>query len=381
MSLAVGALLPTRLAAEVAADVLLEGSVLLGMTWLVARVLAERSPAERHALWTTGFVLALLVPLGGRLLPQHSLGLVTLPGSPAETGTGWAATGFLVLWCAGALVLLVRLGSHRIRVGRLTSRGRTADPGDLPARIARREARRMGIARRVDVIYTGELRLPVTWGVLRPVLLLPPEARAWTETRLRAVTVHELAHVRRWDALSQQLAEVVRALYWTNPLVWTARRRASRERESACDEEVLRRGMASAEYAGILMEMAGRPGPVAAAEPEEGLALAAPSRLESRIAAVLEGRVAGRSVGAGGGALVSCLVLVLLSAPLAVSSPVTPAPSRAPAVGTRLRGLTAPPPGADPGRSPCARPGEPSRDRPGWRGPPRHRRRHRPRHP
>lgn len=358
----------------------------------ITSLLRRHSPAVRHTVWTVGFLLALLVPAGGFLLPSRSLGLLhyppalttstaagggsagleaaaPFPGLPTPTGSmdfpgplrtlsgageipgierlgAGLATGFLLLWGLGALVLVLRLVGHRIQVGRLTRRGTSAAPDDGPARVARREAARMGIRRHVGVVYTSELAVPVTWGVLRPILLLPPDATTWSETRLHAVLVHELAHVRRWDALSQQLAELARALYWANPLAWIGRRLAARERESACDDEVLRGGMASSDYAGVLVAMARR----STVDPrglrqefEGGLALAGPSRLEARVSAVLEGTAGARRFGRSV-TTASCLALTLVAAPLAgvsvvAESPVSP--SEDPGLSLRLRTVQA----------------------------------------
>lgn len=384
-----GDLLPVPLATDATLAVLLEGSLLLGATWGVAALLRRHAPAVRHTVWTTGLVLALLVPAAGALLPVRSLGLLPYPpplpgsaggGAPpsrgldaaapfpdlpapgpgAELPDGLAVTGvptagpgfeqlgtalataFLVFWALGALLMLGRLVGHRVHVDRLTRRGTPAPPGDTPARLVRLEARRMGIRRRVRVAYTSELAVPVTWGIVRPVLLLPPDAATWDDTRLRAVVVHELAHVRRWDALSQQLAELARALYWANPLVWIARRLAAAERESACDDEVLRGGMAPSEYAGILVEMArrsmGSP-PGLRQELEGGLALAGSSRLEARVSAVLERSPEDQRYGRST-TLASCLALTLVAAPLAgmsIMAETPEPPAEPPSLHTRLQ--------------------------------------------
>ena len=59
--------------------------------------------------------------------------------------------------------------------------------------------------------------MPMTCGVRRPVIVIPSIADLWDEDRRRAVLLHELAHVVRFDCLTQTLAEVAVALYWPHP--------------------------------------------------------------------------------------------------------------------------------------------------------------------
>jgi hypothetical protein len=88
------------------------------------------------------------------------------------------------------------------------------------------------------------------------VLLVPAEANAWPDERRRLVLLHELAHVRRWDWLTQLLAHVACALYWFNPLVWLAATQMRIERERACDDLVLSSGARASEYAQELLGLA-----------------------------------------------------------------------------------------------------------------------------
>ena len=82
----------------------------------------------------------------------------------------------------------------------------------------------------------------MVWGFFRPTILLPADASNWQEERLRAVLLHELAHIQRNDWESQLIAQVMCAVYWFNPLVWFAARRMRVEAERACDDHVLNAG-------------------------------------------------------------------------------------------------------------------------------------------
>ena len=90
--------------------------------------------------------------------------------------------------------------------------------------------------------------MPMTWGCLPAVgplpgagarVLLPAEAEEWPEDRRRAVLLHELAHVKRRDCLSQLIAQLACAVHWFNPLIWLAGHRMLVERERACDDLAL----------------------------------------------------------------------------------------------------------------------------------------------
>lgn len=79
----------------------------------------------------------------------------------------------------------------------------------------------------------------MTFGVLRPVILLPEGLDAQSEA-FRLVLAHELAHVKRRDCVRKLLFTVCLCLYWWNPLVWCMAILAGRDMELACDEAVLR---------------------------------------------------------------------------------------------------------------------------------------------
>jgi TonB family protein len=147
--------------------------------------------------------------------------------------------------------------------------------------------RALGIRRRVRVLESADARMPLTWGILRPVVLLPEGAREWPPARLRTVLLHELAHVARLDLLAQAIAQAACCLYWFHPLAWMAARQLRKERERACDDAVLNRGVAAPDYAGHLMDLV-RALAATRARWEDAPAMAEAPDLESRVRALLD---------------------------------------------------------------------------------------------
>jgi TonB family protein len=98
--------------------------------------------------------------------------------------------------------------------------------------------------------------VPLAWGILRPVVVLPEAAARWPEARIRVVLWHELTHIRRYDLAAQLLGQVACCLYWFQPLAWMAARRLRQERELACDDVVLAAGVPPHEYAADLVDLA-----------------------------------------------------------------------------------------------------------------------------
>ena len=81
---------------------------------------------------------------------------------------------------------------------------------------------------------------PLTYGLLRPVILLPKTLDRSDVSRLAFVLTHEMAHIRRFDALSKLLLAAAACLHWFNPLVWVMLVLANRDLELSCDAAVVR---------------------------------------------------------------------------------------------------------------------------------------------
>ena len=167
--------------------------------------------------------------------------------------------GLVIAWAviAGVLLLPRAIGLALVRA--LLRSGQTTAMPDWTA-LVESVARELGIRRRVRLCQSTRVGIPMTSGWLRPMLLLPKTAGDWPEARRRTVLLHELAHVKRWDYLSQAAAQWACALYWPNPLVWLAACRMHQECERACDDVVLNTGIRPSDYAGQLLQIAARAG-------------------------------------------------------------------------------------------------------------------------
>jgi beta-lactamase regulating signal transducer with metallopeptidase domain len=230
--------------------------VVVGAT-IGIRALRTASAATRAGVWAAAFPSLCLLPLLALARP-----VVELPLFVAEAPlvpAGWAFPSPLLLGAAIAAVALagvvhrlVRFGAAVAAITALTRRG-TELPQSNAALLARRLAAELGIRRTVRVVFAAGLPGPATWGLLRPVIVLPASAVDWPMERLRVVLVHELAHIHRGDYAVHVITELASALHWFNPLVRWAAARSRQEQESACDDAVLRDGTRPGPYANHLL--------------------------------------------------------------------------------------------------------------------------------
>ena len=175
----------------------------------------------------------------------------------------------------------------------------------------------LDVNRSVALRWTDRAVTPLTWGVFKPVVLLPRASEEWTDERIRMVLLHEVAHIQRLDALTQSLAQIACALFWINPLAWWGASQMRAERERACDDCVLARGERASTYAEHLLDIARS---FKAATPSAAVSMAARSELEGRLLDILDGDRPRRAVTrATVGALAIAGAFVVL--PLAALSP------------------------------------------------------------
>ena len=119
------------------------------------------------------------------------------------------------------------------------------------------------LRRRVQLRQSDRIKTPLTYGVLKPVILLPKETD-WNDSRqLSYVLLHEQIHIRRLDSLRKLVMTAALCIHWFNPFVWLMYILFNRDMELVCDEAVVhacgRRSRSA--YARTLISMEERKSP------------------------------------------------------------------------------------------------------------------------
>lgn len=252
-------------------DGLLKSLLLIAAFVLLDRLFCRRlSSASRHLVWLNALLcLAVLpwLPALTALWPyrpgaEHSVttgALIELTVSPGVSPDAQFNFGMtlLLLYLLPLALLLFRLVVALYKSQRLYL---TAVPETEPATIELLAKLRLSlqVSRPVRIRLSSSIDSPVSFGLLRPVILLPEQARDWTESITTDVLLHELSHIKRLDWLTTLLAYVVASLYWMNPLVWFALKQMRDQSEHSCDSAVLAAGRCDTDYAENLLDVATR---------------------------------------------------------------------------------------------------------------------------
>ena len=285
-------------------DTFLKSLIIVMVTAVASVLLSRMSASVRNLVWVAAFACLALVPIASLVVPQTEVrgwpqvaqnamplrtqtqaALITVsagnagpavgpnvksaPSTPlASNATTVTATPapvavnysyeFLkllsVLWACGVVMLALRMASSYGRLAQLRAQGARVDDPAFD-----NLATGIGVRRPVVLLQGGPDTAgfsPVTWGWLRPHILLPHEATSWTRVRREAALAHELAHIARSDWALTCGCTIIASICWLNPLVWLALRRMVFESERACDNRVLAMGNSATEYASDLLEIA-----------------------------------------------------------------------------------------------------------------------------
>ena len=370
---------------QVLIAIALKSLLIAGLTLGLLALMRKRSAAERSWVAHIGLFALVIMALAPLVLPRWNVEAPALLGNvPALETTAQAPAPHIAtasapigaqelpdlkasqpisispeaaataVYALPAAILLFITFLALARLIALRARADVLVDGHWLSALARAQ-RRMGFKHGTALLTSNELASPISWGLMRPVIVLNDRA-VEASGEAEAIIAHELAHVARMDWVKLLLARVATALFWFNPLVWLLAREAHQLREEAADDAVLATDVVDTDYAQLLVGVARHECP--------GLLLGAhgvaPSKssLARRVARVLDGKSV-RGPAARSFALGVFVGAVLVAAPLAALT-LTPGGSKKHADAPQAAGKLA---AVDPNK-PYYAPSEPPADLP-----------------
>lgn len=328
---------------------LLATAVRIAIILLIAGVLAftmrRASAAMRHLVWTLALAATLALPVltvtvpawkvpvlpvasaGGQdrqemmaqgsspVLPQQHAEPAhaseqSPPLSVQQNDAGTWFVWMLLLWAAGLLLLAGRAAVGELRARRFSRGSERLDPSQMKA-VLERISRGFRKSQTVEFRSSDEIAVPFTRGIFHPTIFLPADACHWPREQMEFVIAHEMAHVKRFDCLTQIVAQAACALFWFHPLVWFAVFEMRKDRERACDDVVLSLGHDAAEYAETLLRLTRGLRRILPLLPAS-VSMAQSSQLEIRMKALLNPRLSHKPLVASRVLFLSVLALAPL---------------------------------------------------------------------
>jgi beta-lactamase regulating signal transducer with metallopeptidase domain len=140
---------------------------------------------------------------------------------------------FVAIWTAGIALCALRLSGGWVQARRWVR----LDTHPLAGSLIDRLGERMGIRRRVVLLRSSRVEVPMVVGWVRPAILVPIAALSGlTALEMEAILIHELAHIRRHDYLVNLLQCMIETVMFHHPATWWISRVIRREREHCCDD-------------------------------------------------------------------------------------------------------------------------------------------------
>ena len=251
-----------------------QSTAFAAVAWLLAFALRKNQARTRYWIWLAAsmkFLLpfSLLFAIGSYLPAARVVVIAPAPVSaavqqiarpfsdyapvsvfagPVDAHDSNIPLALMLIWACGFVVVAFswrRRWSHVRKVCATATRsclGGTTTLGGVPSSIPLR--------------LSKSLLEPGVFGIFRPILMLPAGiADRLSPAQMNAILAHEMSHIRRRDNLTAVLHMCVEAVFWFHPIVWWIGSRLVEERESACDEEVMRLGGEPETYAEGILEV------------------------------------------------------------------------------------------------------------------------------
>ncbi|WP_185602027.1 M56 family metallopeptidase [Paenibacillus sp. 598K] len=194
------------------------------------------------------------VSLNGASVTPHPTG-ITATAATLPAASSAPVPLFMVIWLIGSIACALFFLVTHLRCRR---EYKTALP--VNHAFVKRWQQEHPLRRKVRILQSDRIFSPLTYGIFRPVVLLPKHMDWTDEARLRYILTHEFVHIRRWDTLTKLVMAAALCIHWFNPLVWLMYVLSNRDMELSCDEAVVRTcvGDVRSEYALTLLGLGER---------------------------------------------------------------------------------------------------------------------------
>ncbi len=252
-----------------------QGALIALLVELIRRNLPARASQTRYMLAFSALNLLLILAVATFLylnynepvhttltVPVQEAGIGMMQSDvavihPAEPGivlTDWVPY-LAPLWLVGYFLLLIRFLIGRISLWGLRTQARDILDPVWTERFSQLSDR-LSIRRPVRLMTSSLTSVPITFGWLKPVILLPVGLINHIDPReVEAILIHELAHILRRDYLWNTWQQCLECLFYYHPLTWWLSRQITDEREHLCDEITLQQEANAMTYARALLHI------------------------------------------------------------------------------------------------------------------------------
>ena len=270
----------------------IKGSIVFIIVYCITRMVKHMPSELKHLLWLCTILSFMLIPFFSYMMPgipvatvriteEHSEVYKTVMSliSTQENGAGaageiaayapiafrnsnltvhsrvrWHIWG-LMLWLTGVGFSSFRIIRGKICVCSLTKNRKLIQDSDSTMML-KSLSEDMGIKREIDIARSSRCTIPFMYNFFKPTIVFPVNSEKWPASKTRAVLLHELAHIKRKDNLTQFIALMICALFWYVPFLWIAYSSLYLEQEESCDAFVIHKGTRPTEYARLMVHFA-----------------------------------------------------------------------------------------------------------------------------
>lgn len=237
-------------------------SVIIAVIIVIRSLFLHRLPKRLFVILWAIAALRMLVPFSFSVnfphentQPENAIVHEFSPSELPDTtaGTSGASNRDLILeivWAGGAVISMGIMTALHLRSRRELSTALPIDDLKIRSRISAEK-----LHRKITVKVSDRVTSPLTYGIVKPVIILPKNLPTDNE-EMRFALAHELVHIRRFDVLLKLVLTAAACVHWFNPLAWAMLSLANRDIELSCDEAVLKRlGCKREDYAMALIRL------------------------------------------------------------------------------------------------------------------------------